>query len=99
MNGLAPSFAADAGDAGIPIPATLMEAEEDFWSSHFAERSVVPWKEFAVHVLLEHAREVKNLTVDIAPVIGGHFDVDADGIVSRKECVERVGRREPLPKP
>ena len=36
-------------------------------------------------MLMEHAADVRNLTASLAPSVAGHFDVNDDGIVSRKE--------------
>lgn len=58
---------------------------QDFWEKHFKERPHVEWKEFSVLMLMEHAADVRNLTASLAPSVAGHFDVNDDGIVSRKE--------------
>ena len=52
---------------------------------YIKERSFVDWNEFSILMLMEHAADVKNLTAQLAPSVAGHFDVNDDGIVSRKE--------------
>jgi hypothetical protein len=57
----------------------------DFWAKYFPHDNAVQWNDFAVYLLMEYARDIRNLTSSLTPALGGHFDVDNDGTVSRKE--------------
>jgi hypothetical protein len=57
----------------------------DFWSKYFPHDNAVQWNDFAVYLLMEYARDIRNLTASLTPALGGHFDFDNDGTVSRKE--------------
>jgi hypothetical protein len=57
----------------------------DFWAKYFPHDNAVQWNDFAVYLLMEYARDIRNLTSSLTPALGGHFDVDNDGAVSRKE--------------
>ncbi|KAK3263856.1 hypothetical protein CYMTET_27369, partial [Cymbomonas tetramitiformis] len=59
--------------------------ETDFWSKYFPSDNTVKWDDFAVYLLMEYAQSINNLTSTLSPALGGHFDIDNDGIVSRKE--------------
>ena len=61
------------------------ETALDFWEKHFKLKQSVDWNDFAVILLMEHAKDVQNLTASLAPAISGHFDANNDGFVSRKE--------------
>lgn len=61
------------------------ETALDFWEKHFQLKQSVDWNDFAVILLMEHAKDVQNLTASLAPAIAGHFDANNDGFVSRKE--------------
>ena len=61
------------------------ETALDFWEKHFKLKQSVDWNDFAVILLMEHAKDVQNLTAALAPAISGHFDANNDGFVSRKE--------------
>jgi len=66
------------------LSASIVD-EADFWSKFFPHENSVRWSDFAVYLLMEYSKGIRNLTSSLAPALGGHFDFDNDGIVSRKE--------------
>eukprot|EP00899_Mesostigma_viride_P005301 jgi/Mesvir1/14772/Mv05413-RA.1 len=87
-----PQMTPVVSEHGVERKATVEEAGSeddaspaDFWNRNFKNHVAVHWNEFAIHILLEYASEISNLTAELAPILMGYFDLNSDKQISRKE--------------